>query len=30
MKPKDRSRPPTMVDPQEAIEKARKAVTERA
>jgi len=30
MKPKDRSRLPTMVDPQEAIEKARKAVTERA
>src|SRR5580658_1597816 len=26
----DRSRRPTMVDPQEAIEKARKAVTERA
>jgi sec-independent protein translocase protein TatC len=26
----DRSRPPTMVDPQQAIEKARKAVTERA
>jgi sec-independent protein translocase protein TatC len=30
MKPNDRSRPPTMVDPQDAIEKARKAVTERA
>jgi sec-independent protein translocase protein TatC len=30
MKPKDRSRPLTMVDTQEAIEKARKAVTERA
>ena len=29
-KPKDRSRLPTMVDPQEAIGKARKAVTERA
>lgn len=29
-KPKDRSRPPTMVDTQEAIDKARQAVSERA
>jgi sec-independent protein translocase protein TatC len=29
-KPNHRSRPPTMVDPEQAIEKARKAVTERA
>ena len=30
LKPKDRSRLPTMVDPLEAIDKARKAITERA